>query len=56
MEQGDWGWQLVDTHSGAEDSSLVASEPAMPTVLECWDWQGLDLGHPGQWHDSPFAL
>lgn len=59
MAQRNWGWQPVDSHPGTlmpEDSDLVALDPTMPTVLEYWDWQGLDLGHPAQWHDSPSPL
>ncbi|KAK5657078.1 hypothetical protein OQA88_3606 [Cercophora sp. LCS_1] len=33
----------------AQNTNLVEFDPTMPTLLEYWDWQGLDLGHPGFW-------
>ncbi|KAK4191847.1 fungal-specific transcription factor domain-containing protein [Podospora australis] len=27
-------------------------EQTVPAVLEYWDWQGLDLGHPGHWGNA----
>jgi len=34
-----------------QDSNIGAYDPNLPTVLEHWDWQGLDL-HPGFWGDA----
>jgi len=50
-------WQLVSDGMGMTDHlnvfqgmDLMTFDGGMPTVLEYWDWQGLDLGNPGFWH------
>ncbi|KAK1835531.1 hypothetical protein QBC39DRAFT_340470 [Podospora conica] len=50
------GWVVLEAPShgdGYLEPNLVAFDPNMPTVLEYWDWQGLDLGHPGYWGAPP---
>ncbi|KAK1752526.1 fungal-specific transcription factor domain-containing protein [Echria macrotheca] len=32
-----------------QDANLGGFDSTVPTVLEYWDWHGLDLGHPGLW-------
>lgn len=52
--QGEWSILDVGSHgNGHLEPNLVAFDPNMPTVLEYWDWQGLDLGHPGYWGGPP---
>lgn len=52
--QGEWSMLNVSSHGGEHlEPNLVAFDPNMPTVLEYWDWQGLDLGHPGYWGGPP---
>lgn len=37
---------------GHGQSHLEGYDPNMPTVLEYWDWQGLDLGNPNFWGNT----
>jgi hypothetical protein len=52
--QGGWPIMGVASHGdGHLEPNLVVFDPNMPTVLEYWDWEGLDLGHPGYWGGPP---
>lgn len=52
--QAEWSILEAASHGdGHLEPNLVAFDPNMPTVLEYWDWQGLDLGHPGYWGGPP---
>jgi len=52
--QGEWPILDVASHGDGDlEPNLMVFDPNMPTVLEYWDWQGLDLGHPGYWGGPP---
>ncbi|KAK3394508.1 hypothetical protein B0H63DRAFT_517631 [Podospora didyma] len=54
LSQADWQpsfGEMSNLNVPSGHPNQLTSDGSMPTVLEYWDWQGLDLGHPGFWND-----